>query len=79
MSEPLRIGIPEVYTAVKSLEGQLNTFTQSTAVDVALLKRDVAVLQAEREAERARRWQLNVALIGAFVAIVMGALAIILE
>jgi hypothetical protein len=73
------VGIKDVYDAVKGLEGQLNTFTQTTAVDIALLKRDVAVLQSDREAERARRWQLYVALISAFVAIVMGSLAIILK
>ncbi|WP_434439700.1 hypothetical protein [Lentzea sp. E54] len=69
MSDPVQIGPLQIYQAVQELKDEFVQFTRSTAIDIALLKQDVANLKAEREGEKARRWQLYVALIAAAVAI----------
>lgn len=79
MSEPVVIGIREVYDAVQELKGRVDAFVSSTNVDIALLKQDVDTLKRQGEGERSRRWALWLAVISAFVAIVMGTLAIIIK
>jgi hypothetical protein len=79
MSEPVQIGIPQVYALLVELKGEFGTFANSTAIELALLKRDVERLEKENEANKVRRWQLYLALLAAVVAIAMGSLAIILK
>lgn len=74
MSDPVQIGSRQIYDAVQELKNEFVQFTKSTAIDLALLKQEVANLKAEREGEKARRWQLYVALIGAGVAIAIAVL-----
>lgn len=69
MSDPVVIGIREVYQAVTDLGAKFDAFAKSTALDVALLQQRVLTLEKERADEKARRWQLYVALIAAAVAI----------
>lgn len=69
MSDPVVIGIREVYIAVTELKAQVGQFMQTTVLDVALLRQRVEVLEKENEANKTRRWQLYVALVGAAVAI----------
>ncbi|MFD9734420.1 hypothetical protein [Umezawaea sp. NPDC059074] len=88
MSDPVVIGIREVYDEVVKLRGRFDESTTKDAVRAALLEarvdrmeRERADERAEREKERAaevaRRWAVYVALIGALVAVVMGVLQIV--
>ncbi|WP_285647796.1 hypothetical protein [Lentzea sp. NBRC 102530] len=70
----MKIDLTRVYEAVLELKNEFVTFTSSVAIDIALLKQDVANLKAEREGEKARRWQLYVALLAAGVAIAIAVL-----
>lgn len=79
MSEPVVIGIREVYDEVVKLRSRFDEATTADRIKAALLEQRVGQLEKSLGDERARKWALYVALIGAFVAIVMGTLAIVLK
>ena len=60
MSEPVMIGIREVYQAVTELGAKFDAFARSTALDVALLQQRVLNLEKEREGVVLRAGDLGV-------------------
>lgn len=61
MTEPVQIGLKEVYDSVKELSGFVASFVTEQKVEVAKLQKDVQALKDERE----QKWKLNLALVSA--------------
>lgn len=65
MSEPVQIGLREVYDEVRGIRAAFAEFTGATNLEVELLKRDVAELQKESARKDEKKWKVNLALLSA--------------
>lgn len=79
MSEPVVIGIREVYDAVTQLSSKLDGFITMQAVTAATTELRLANLEKQLEGERNRRWALWLALIGVIVSIGMGIISFVVS
>ncbi len=75
MTEPIKIGLSEIYAGTQRIEGKVDVLSQKQGLTDYRLNQ----METEWAHERARRWQLNLALLAALVAIIMGSLSIILR
>jgi hypothetical protein len=79
MSDPMIVTLKDVYDKVESLGDKWDSVFHTIDKDAALLKQRVDRLERQLEGEAARRWALWLALISAFVAIVLTTVGIIFK
>lgn len=79
MTDPVVIGIREVYDAVTNLTAKIEQIVTANEVEKATINLRVTSLEKKWDAEGNKRWQMWLCLLSAFVAIVMGALGFVVK
>lgn len=69
--EPVQIGVRQLYDLLIALDGKLDSYIHTQEPRIALLDHRLRAVEAHQDKSSDRQWQLWLALIASFTAIVL--------